>query len=879
MSDKRDVSEIVTKFLLNTCRLRPQLSRPALEAALYCAQIETVRRQADNVCTALTTGSVAEFYIEPMLPHVGDVDVMYHLNTQLAIPRGQSPPSQLPAEFNNCVNVFEMADSNHGGYVYLQLRYLLTECPDEGEYKFVEYSRHRHLFNGNRWFSHGPATFHPSTTTTLGIDTVRCVRCLMWPSQAADWPIRHRNYGWPDSATVDRVVSIGCDVVGVAHRQCRQDEWMRKHQWRLSFSRAEIVLINSWMPVQQIVYHMLRFFMKTQELTDSGNHYEACTLLSNYHIKVLMLWASELKPNSRWTDDFNLVRMCVQLLHYLADWLADARCQHYFINNCNLIDNSFNLANIRDQLLSVDEMWLSKWFVENYIQNCFQLCPRSTSQLLNDVSTSMKLQNAVSAVVAWRLESSLLDSYEILNSAEYQIPFVVYTLSLNTRSVACWLTELSKIDARLCVYFRAVAMLYDAYRSLRRGLNDEQLQGLATLFGNFATAGRYSNNFTSSLSLEKATMLMTVAVNKSLSTVQRIEIELSKAYLYRTLKCKDSDSDSIYCLANVYLALLYYTTRQYQTALDHCTLVIQAEHLSRCSSRVVHGEILPKIDGDIDNVLGLAVFYQHVRSTALSLQKQTQQCSVFTTQLFAYYLHTKYLLVTTCDRFMQTSSPDSLKRYELCITDTKQLFISDVLLFVALSGSLKQKCKEPIIIPTEHNAPDLTELLQMSAVEHLTTYRQMEARDFGSVVTIATTDFEAVYAYKRGDYQQCLQLSTQNVHTLLYAVHMPNIRIFPEFIQLLDDDIVSLTALTLLVNPECRNHSFYVTVNQLNLSLYLMTQSQLKIRHTVTSIAQTLDYIEIAQRRRKVDQILNQLTLKLIERKVVAYISSRTFFV
>ena len=64
----------------------------------------------------------------------------------------------------------------------------------------------------------------------------------------------HRNYGWPDSATLDRVVSNGCDVVHVAHRQCRQHESMDKLQHRLSFSRAEIVLINSWMPVQQITW-------------------------------------------------------------------------------------------------------------------------------------------------------------------------------------------------------------------------------------------------------------------------------------------------------------------------------------------------------------------------------------------------------------------------------------------------------------------------------------------------------------------------------------------------------------------------------------------------------------------------------------------------
>ena len=97
---------------------------------------------------------------------------------------------------------------------------------------------------------------------------------------------------------------------------------------------------------------------------------------------------------------------------------------------------------------------------------------------------------------------------------------------------------------------------------------------------------------------------------KSRSTVQLIEIELPKAYLYRALTCEDSDNDSIYCLANVYLAVLYYTTGQYQTAIDHCTLVMRSQDHSQCSSHVVQADILPTSDDDVDIVLGLAVFYQ-----------------------------------------------------------------------------------------------------------------------------------------------------------------------------------------------------------------------------------------------------------------------------
>ena len=165
---------------------------------------------------------------------------------------------------------------------------------------------------------------------------------------------------------------------------------------------------------------------------------------------------------------------------------------------------------------------------------------------------------------------------------------------------------------------------------------------------------------------------------------------------------------------------------------------------------------------------------------------------------------------------------------------------------------------------------ELVKLLQQSAVEHLTAYRHLEMQQFSSIAIIVATDFEALYAYKLGDNQRCLQLSTQNVHTLLtHGVYMSNVLTDPAFIQLLDDDIVSLTALTLIVIPECR----YV-ITHVTLSLYLMTQCQLKIPHLVTSLSQTIDYVDVAHRRLPSKRTLDQLILKLIERKIVKYIST-----
>ena len=305
MADKRVDSEIVTQFLLNTCLLYPEPSLHAVQAAEHCAYIAT--RHPDNdvkeELIPLITGSVAEFYIEPMLSCVGDIDVMHYRSSILAIPRGHPPPTQIPAEFNDYVDVYEIIDSHLPGYVYIQLRYFLTYCPEDEKYNYFEETAESDQecvctdVGCREGTVHGPANLLIFSGPLLSVDVVPCLRCLSWPPQAADWPTRHRNYDWPDSATVNRVVNNGCDVVSVAHRLCRQHKWMSKRQWRLSFSRAEIVLINSWMPVQQIVYHVLRVFMKTKQFTESANNTEA-KILSNYHIKTLMLWGSEMKPRS-----------------------------------------------------------------------------------------------------------------------------------------------------------------------------------------------------------------------------------------------------------------------------------------------------------------------------------------------------------------------------------------------------------------------------------------------------------------------------------------------------------------------------------------------------------------------------------------------------
>ena len=689
MSEERVVDEIVTKFLLNTCRLRPGTTLHSIHAAVFCASLRHDPKDDLKVALIpLTTGSVAEFYIEPMLPYVGDIDIMAYDNSLLAIPEGHPPPTVLPSEFYDNVMVFEIIDTNLSGYVHLNGRYLLTKYTDCGRYSAVE-KRGGYLTMYSpdvlNVEHHGPA-FRSLTDRAgyLSIDRVACVRCLSWPPQAAAWPTRHRNYDWPDSATVDRVVSNGCDMVQVAHRQCREDELAGKLQWRLSFSRAEIILLNSWMPAQQIVYHMLRFFMRTEHLTES-------TTPSNYQIKTLMLWACELKQRSRWTVDLSLVRICVELLQIFAVWLSESRCKSYFIN-CNLVDTSSSLKVIAGRLLSIDRHWLSLWFVNNYIQQSAHVCPQFISQLFDDVSTNTKLENAVSALVDWRLKKTAFDMLRAFSEGQWVIANAASKFANAPSFVYDQMIELANADGRLCVYAAGVALLNIACKLARTESIDNLMKALTVASNEFVHSSKYDNDRAFSL---------------------------------------------------------------------------------------------------VKKVVTLARDYQRINST---------------------------------------------------------------------------NC----------NPLELAEMFQQTAVELLTIFRELEAQYFGWVATIVTTDFEALYAYKCGNYQRCFELSTENVRTLLYVTNVPDISTFPEFLQLLDDDIVSLTALLLIINPECRGNINCAYISQLTLSLYLMTQCQLKLRHSLTSLVQTRDYIRIAHARRARPNkyTLDQLILKLAGKKVATYITA-----
>jgi len=409
-----DCSTEVSRFIRDTCQSYP-LSSMSIFRKFDGHSYPAVHPidESETSVIPLVTGSVAEFHIVPMLPCIGDVDVMFYYTSEVAIPDGHEPYTRLPAKFDADVKMYEIRDTRFPGYVFLVPSCLLRKRSRDGRYVSVECSLPRCPLNNGPYVDgidiHGPASLYTQCFTMQKItgmetvyqaDSVKCIRSLVWPHQAADWPTRCQNYGWPDSATVDHVVGNGCDVVPVAHPQCRNSEWMSRHQWRLSFSRAEVVLLNNWTPVQQIVYHMLRVFVKTERLAYSENG-----AVDNYRIKTLMLWACELKPLSFWRAESSLFAICVHLLRRFSVWLEDGRCQHYFVSKCNLFGHLISCFESQLSAVmcrSITEDSLAMWFVDNYVRKCANLCPDNTVLLFENLQTKEQLHNTMTSVERWK---------------------------------------------------------------------------------------------------------------------------------------------------------------------------------------------------------------------------------------------------------------------------------------------------------------------------------------------------------------------------------------------------------------------------------------------------------------------------------------------
>ena len=423
------------------------------------------------------TGSAAEFNLTFLMSSIGDLDIMYWRNNEMAFLDDDiltCLSSHKTEELHEVVECYKLEfDPYFPGYVTLTTVGTLKYCFISSKY-YLEKGQALYTFlrpNNNVVFAstlnqtvHGPAIRIPenlradlrnrllsnSEDSTFAVDWVEAIRCVSWPHQVSNFTRRERHYGWPTSETIEQCVEAGCDLVatgppGLVNLPISHIELF---YWRISFSRAEVILLRSWTPKQQIIYNMLRHYVK-EEILSHREWIDADKIINSYLIKTKMLQFCE-NMSACWWENSDFVDICCAILRSLLEGIRGIYCENYFMENCNLLCHDVppsTADNVKNALLILTKSNLRLWFLDRY----HDYFVRNLGQ---DPSSSSELQ----------LKKAILRTFRIRRMF-YSGIYTIYTLVEEVQEGQIHryentMRELSRIDDRILDYFKAFAYLF-----------------------------------------------------------------------------------------------------------------------------------------------------------------------------------------------------------------------------------------------------------------------------------------------------------------------------------------------------------------------------------------------------------------------------------
>ena len=603
-----------------------------------------------------------------------------------------------------------------------------------------------------------------------------------------------------------------------------------------------------------------------------------------------MLWECEQKPQSWWSAESSLIKLCSSLLQKLSDWVEHKHCQHYFISNCNLLNHvqDASLTICYDLRCLSDSSVLLTWFIRNYIRECAEYCPRKVNALFE---SSRLNERAIRAVVDWKLNSPCALS-NACNMCEWLILYHFQEFHEVAKLTQARVTELRKFDSRVCDYFVAVTSLHIAFTVSIHFLTEDLLEELRILFdptNPISAADDYmaTSRFESGglLYIRTAIKLATLSSFRT-SALEMLHNEMSKAYLHHSFVCGQEST----CIVHVLLATLYYKSGHYQTAIDHCKQVLNQCDREKCGSRHIGTEYLPQIDENVDAVFGLVLLYQYVQRHAvnsdnvipleenpsyrtrgsghtlrdaagkrplggcLAPTSGQEPCSffpvavtepknlrlpIFTTHSLARYLY------FTCSTAV-TIKFGIVKFYKQHLLQTKHPLLNDVFLFRFMEMQLCE-CTEKTVgedltqddgnnVSISMDTTRLVKTLELVALENLMKSRQVVVREMHCRNIRHVNEFEALYAYKRGLFEECIKICRRHIDVLGSAICIQHYFVaYPEMLSLLDGELVSIFGIIRLLRPNFLFESAYNSrldeeIHMPTLSLYLIVCCQRNLR-------------------------------------------------
>ena len=353
----------------NTCSELSTYLTKYLELVIGSHEVVMARQQViaeSNMTTScfhqiIYTGSLSEGFSLPGQ----DEDIMIVLKT---IPVYEYETPTVPTD-RLCVRL--MCDERYTGSVMLEVfnsnRNIASVIPEPSiNYLFggpnCECYNDRLVLNASKlkesFFA--PHYSHILKTKTAGpvlnargLDMAIAIPIQFWPKCALEWINRKRVSKWPRESLIQFIISnVGCHAVPTYDVKCGEQDLL----WRLSFSRAETILVSSLSYGQFRLFAIMKLFLK---YAINEGIAEEEKFLTSYHIKNVIFHMTESFHGVQWTDELLLARFwdCIVFLRksFLQNYLP-----HYFLPVLNLFLKRWNVGSRDRTIIKIEAFILNK---------------------------------------------------------------------------------------------------------------------------------------------------------------------------------------------------------------------------------------------------------------------------------------------------------------------------------------------------------------------------------------------------------------------------------------------------------------------------------------------------------------------------------------
>ena len=333
---------------INNVWLRPlDLALQSRYADCRCSPLGRLVRRNEVI-----SGSVAERLATPGRPPKyqtsSDVDIMIELGpVHWTFPGTEetSPVQDISARPTTATTAehrgqdcdptprLVIAETENPGFV-LVLQERRDDCPHQERRPLkakdvTQYLSDRQLVTQLDGFTqrstNGPAcSFVQQTNKVGGIsdnDYVPCLHVPVW-WLSDEFFTRHRRYNWPPKAMLDDIRRYGLHLVPVGAPGSSTEEL----QWRLSFSRAEVLIASHLTDLQG--YAVIAFKICKTALGEDGK------VIKSYFIKTALFWLCEQTQTEEWKS---VTQVVLKLLDYLDEAVSKGNLPCYFWSRINLL--------------------------------------------------------------------------------------------------------------------------------------------------------------------------------------------------------------------------------------------------------------------------------------------------------------------------------------------------------------------------------------------------------------------------------------------------------------------------------------------------------------------------------------------------------------